>query len=110
MGKDRPAFRFRPDLITPAVTRLIAAVLGAALLTWAGVRASRAGIAHRAELRRSEATLVTFGDWRRRYQPAAAAESIAWRRAWMEVQGLGVIGDERLALTRAISRAAEVAG
>src|SRR6185503_2902230 len=39
-----------------------------------------------------------------------AAESISWRRTLMELQALGVIGDERLALTQAAARAAEASG
>ena len=96
--------------ISPAVTRLVAASIGIALLSWAGFHASKAGVARRAELRQAEAVLATFADWRRRYQPAVAAESIAWRRTWLELRGLGVVGDERLALARALSRAAEAAG
>ena len=94
----------------PATVRLAASVLGAVLLLWAGVRVSRAGAARRAELRRAEVTLATFAEWRRRFEPAVAAESIAWRRTLMELQSLGVIGDERLALTQELSRAGEEAG
>ena len=96
--------------LSPAVTRLAAALVGIALLAWAGLGASRAGVARRAELKQAESVLATFADWRRRYKPAVAAESIAWRRTWFELQGLGVVGDERLALTQAITRAAEAAG
>ncbi len=96
--------------VRPAVTQLAAAALGVALLAWAGVRAASAGDARRSELRQAEATLRTFADWQRRYEPAVAAESIAWRRTWMEVQELGVVGDERLAITQAVARAAEFAG
>ena len=104
------SLRKQAAALNPAVTRLIAAVLGAGLLVWGGIHAARAGTANRAELRRAEATVATFADWRRRYRPAVAAESIAWRRTLMELQALGVIGDERLALTQAIARAAEIAG
>jgi hypothetical protein len=96
--------------VSPAITRLVAAVLGAGLLVWGGLHASRAGTANRAELRRAEATVATFADWRKRYKPAVAAESISWRRTMMELHALGVIGDERLALTQALARAAEVSG
>lgn len=96
--------------ISPAVTRLIAAVLGAGLLGWAGFNASRAGAARRMELAKARTTLATFADWRRRFEPAVAAESIAWRRTWMELHTLGVMGDERLALAHTITRAAESAG
>lgn len=104
------SFRLGDLSFTPAASRLIAAVLSIALLGWAGVRASRAGAARRTDLRRAEATLATFADWRRRYEPAVAAESIMWRRTLMELQSLGVIGDERLALTQMVGRAADVAG
>lgn len=96
--------------ISPPVTRLVAAVLGIIVLAWAGLGASRAGAARRAELRQAESVLTTFADWKRRYKPAVAAESIAWRRTWLELKGLGVVGDERLALAQAITRAAESAG
>jgi hypothetical protein len=96
--------------LTPAVTRLAAAIVGIAVLAWGGLRASRAGFERRAALRQAETTLATFADWRSRYRPAVAAESIAWRRAWMEVRDLGVLGDERLAVTQHVARAAEFAG
>ena len=103
-------FAIRRVSLTPGATRLAAALAGIAMLAFAGMRASRAGGERRAELRRAEATLATFADWRSRYRPAVAAESIAWRRAWMEVRDLGVLGDERLALTQHVARAAEYAG
>jgi hypothetical protein len=96
--------------ISPAITRLAAAIIGIGVLMWAGLAASRAGSARRAELRQAQSVLATFADWRRRYQPAVAAESIAWRRTMLEIQALGVVGDERLGLARALSRAAETAG
>lgn len=96
--------------VSPAATRLVAAVLGIAILSWAGFSASRAGAARRADLRQAESVLATFADWRQRFKPAVAAESIAWRRTWFDLQGLGVVGDERLALTRALTRAAEASG
>lgn len=96
--------------VTPTVTRLAAAILGIAILAWAGSRASRAGFERRAALRQAQSTLATFADWRKRYRPAVAAESIAWRRAWMEVRDLGILGDERLAMTQHVARAAEFAG
>ncbi len=96
--------------VAPTITRLVAAVLGTLLLGWAGIRASRAGFERRLELRETEATLATFSEWQRTYQPAVAAESIAWRRTWMALQDLGVAGDERLALTQGVARAAEFAG
>lgn len=96
--------------LTPTVTRLAAAILGIVILAWAGSRASQAGFERRAALRQARTTLATFDDWRSRYRPAIAAESIAWRRAWMEVRDLGVLGDERLAVTQHVARAAEYAG
>ena len=96
--------------LTPTITRLAAAILGIAMLAWAGTRASRAGFERRAALREARATLATFADWRSRYRPAVAAESIAWRRAWMEVRDLGVLGDERLTVTQHVARSAEYAG
>lgn len=95
---------------SPAVTRLIACLLGIGLLTPAGYSASKAGAARRVELRQADSVLATFAEWRRRFKPAVAAESIAWRRTLLELEGLGVRGDERLALTRAVARAAEAAG
>jgi hypothetical protein len=97
-------------VITPALTRLIAALLGVMVLAWAGIRATKSGNARRADLKRAETTLGTFVEWRRRFEPAVAAESIAWRRTLMELQALGVIGDERLAVTQVVGRAAEVSG
>lgn len=94
----------------PALSRLVAAVAAAAVLAWVGVRASGQRAQRQAELRRDSALLATFADWRARYQPAVAAESISWRRTWMELQDLGVVGDERLALTRTLARLAEESG
>lgn len=108
MAFDRAAVKSMGS--NPTVTRLAAAALGAVLLLWSGVRVSRADSARQAELKRAQATLATFAEWKRRYEPAVAAESIAWRRTLMELQALGVIGDERLALTKSVSRAAEAAG
>ena len=99
--------RFRPS---PAVTRLVAAAVGTLLLFFAGLRARRAGDERRAQLRAAETTLATFADWRRRFQPAVAAESISWQRAWMEVRDLGVVGDERVGLMQHVARSAEFAG
>ena len=95
---------------SPAVTRLAAAMLGTVLLTAAAMRAAKRGHERRAELRAADSTLVTFAEWRRRYRPAVAAESIGWQRAWMEVRDLGVVGDERVAITQRVARAAEFAG
>ena len=93
-----------------SATRVVAALVSAVVLLWAGIQVSRAGAGRRESLKRAEATLATFAEWRRRYEPAIAAESISWRRTLMELQALGVIGDERLSLTQAVARAAEEAG
>lgn len=100
--------RFRS--IDPATTRLAAAVLATVVLGWTGLRVSRSGAERRAELNRARSTLATFASLRQKYEPAVAAESIAWRRTWMELQELGVVGDERLAITQSVARAAEAAG
>jgi hypothetical protein len=94
----------------PEVSQLVAALAGIALLVWGGLSAARAADVRVAELDRARSTLATFAQWRRRFQPAVAAESIAWRRTQLELQDLGVIGDERLALTRSVARAAEISG
>ena len=96
--------------VDPAITRLVCAVIAVGLLGWAGLRARQRGDAARAELRTVRAALDEFASLRQRYRPAAAAESISWRRTWMELQALGVVGDERLASTQQVARAAEVAG
>ena len=96
--------------VDPALTRLIAAVVGIGVLVWGGLAASRAGAARRAELKQLQGVLSTFEGWRRPYRPAMAAESIAWRRTMLQLQSLGVVGDERLALTRSITLDAEAAG
>ena len=110
MALDLSAFQLKGRTISPTMSRIVAALLSVAVLAWGGSRVSRGSAARRSELKRAEATLATFADWRRRFQPAVAAESISWRRTLMELQSLGVIGDERLALTQAVGRAAEAAG
>lgn len=107
---DLKALRFKVPTVQPAATVLVAALLSVALLAWAGTRAAAAASARQSELRRSETALRDFAELRRRYEPAVAAESIAWRRTLMELHDLGVLGDERLAVTQAVSRAAEAAG
>jgi hypothetical protein len=96
--------------IDPAVTRLAVALLAIGLLGAAGYRAARRASASRGDLRTAEATLASFADLRKRYSPAVAAESIAWRRTLMELQDLGIVGDERLATAQFLARAAESAG
>ena len=96
--------------LRPVHSLIAAAAAAVVLLTWSGVRVSRAETQRRTELRRADATLAAFAELRGRYEPAVAAESIAWRRTWMELRELGVAGDERLALTQRVARAAELAG
>lgn len=96
--------------IRPVHSLLAAGLVALGLLGWSAVRSSRVEAARRVELRRASAALATFADLRQRYTPAVAAESIAWRRTWMELRELGVSGDERLELTQRVARAAELAG
>jgi hypothetical protein len=96
--------------VDPAVTRFAVGLIAIGLLGWAGLRAGRRAAASRDALRGVEASLASFADLRRRYSPAVAAESIAWRRTLMELQDLGVVGDERLATAQFLARAAESAG
>jgi hypothetical protein len=96
--------------VDPAWTRLIAATLACVLLIWSGLGPWRIRAIRREQRKQADATLATFAGWRRTYQPAIAAESISWRRTFLELQALGVVGDERLAMTRYVSRAAEEAG
>jgi hypothetical protein len=96
--------------VDPGLTRLVAAVLAAGVLAWSGLRVAKAGDARRAELKRAQSTLASFATLRQKYTPAVAAESIAWRRTWMELRDLGIVGDERLRMTQAVLRAAEAAG
>jgi len=96
--------------VDPAMMRIAAAVVGSVFLLWGGIRAARVGDARRAELKGVETTLATFADWRRRFEPAAVAESIGWRRTALALQDLGVVGDERLAITQTVGRIAEDAG
>lgn len=97
-------------MLRPAVTLLAAGVLATGLLAWSGLRASRLVSARRLEVRRARTTLEAFASLRRRYEPAVAAESISWRRTMSQLRELGVVGDERLAMTQRIARAAEDAG
>jgi hypothetical protein len=92
------------------IVRLLCAVIAIAMLGWVALRARERGAAARTELRAARAALDEFASLRQRYRPAAAAESISWRRTWMELQELGVVGDERLASTQQVARAAESAG
>lgn len=102
--------RMRLDEVTPAHSRFVFAALSAMLLAWTVARVTRTGNAHRAALREARASIAVLDSWRRGFQPPAAAESLAWRRATMKANELGITGDERLELTQAISRAAEAAG
>ena len=96
--------------IRPEFFLIGASVLSAALLTWSGLRAARADASRSLELTRARATIDAFTSLRRRYEPAVATESIAWRRTWLQLRELGVSGDERLAVTERVARAAETAG
>jgi hypothetical protein len=96
--------------VSPALTRLVCALVAIGLLGWAAARARQRGDVARSELRTIRTALDEFASLRQRYRPAVAAESIAWRRTWMELQALGVVGDEKLASTQQVARAAEVAG
>ena len=96
--------------IDPAITRVAVGLIAIGVLGWAGLRAARRAAATRNELRAAETALASFAELRQRYSPAVAAESIAWRRTWMELQDLGVVGDERLATAQFLARAAESAG
>jgi hypothetical protein len=102
--------RLRLDEVTPAHSRFAFAAVSAILLAWTAARVTRTGNAHRAALRDARASIAVLDEWRRGFQPPAAAESLAWRRAAMDASELGIAGDERLELTRAVSRAAEAAG
>jgi hypothetical protein len=94
----------------PQVALIVAGVVAIAILASSGVRSWRLDSGRRQELRRAESTLATFAALRQRYEPAVAAESIAWRRTWLQLQELGVGPDERLTLTQRIAGAAEAAG
>jgi len=96
--------------LTPQVTLIAAAAVAVAAFAFAGVRAWRVDKARQQELQRAESALASFSELRRRYVPAVAAESIAWRRAMLEVQELGVGTADRLALTQRLTRSAEDAG
>lgn len=104
-----PAGGFRTSVIDPAWTRLAASVLATVLLAWTGTRVWRTASIRHEQLKQAEATLQTFATWRRVYEPAVAAESVAWRRTMLELHALGT-GDDRLAVTRYIARAAEESG
>jgi hypothetical protein len=96
--------------LRPQVALIVAGAAALVLLAFSGVRAWRLDTARRQDLRRAESTLESFAELRRRYEPAVAAESIAWRRTWMQLRELGVGADERLSLTQRVTRSAEAAG
>ena len=75
-----------------------------------GYRAWKLDAARQLELRRAQSVLSSFADLRRQYVPAVAAESIAWRRAWLQLQELGVGNEPALSLTQRVTRSAEDAG
>lgn len=96
--------------IDPAISLIAAGVLAIGLLTWTGLRSSKAASSRKAAVTAARAELSAFEDLQRRYSPAVAAESLSWRQTWMRVMDLGVMGSDRLGLTGAVSRAAEDAG
>ena len=96
--------------IDPAISLLAAAAVAIGLLTWSGVRSSKAASARKAAVAAANSELAAFQDLQRRYSPAVAAESLSWRQTWMRVVDLGVLGGDRLGLTGAVSRSAEEAG
>lgn len=100
----------RSPSLDPALLRTFVATIAIALFAWAGVRTWRATAATRRDLARANSTLASYADLRRKYQPAVAAESIAWRQTWTQVLELGVVGDERMTMAHTITRAAEAAG
>jgi hypothetical protein len=102
--------RLRLASLSPAHSRFAFAAVSAILLAWTAARVTRAGNAHRAALSDTRQTIAMLDSWRRGFEAPAPAESLAWRRAALDANELGIAGDERLALTQAISRAAESAG
>lgn len=110
MGTGASPVRVRLPKLDPAVTLIAAAVVAISLLTWSGLRSGRAAATRKAELTRVRAELAGFEDLNRRYAPAVAAESLSWRRTWLELRDLGVLGDDRLGMTGAVSRSAEASG
>jgi hypothetical protein len=96
--------------LKPQVTMMAASVVAVLVLGWSGYRASRLAATRTLDVRRAQSTLEAFAGLRQRYEPAAAAESIAWRRTLLQLRELGVVGDERLTVTQHVARAAEAAG
>ena len=95
----------------PPVVLLAVAVFALVLLAGVGIRAWKLDSARQVDLRRAESVLSSFADLKRRYVPAVAAESIAWRRTWLDLQELGVGSSEQpLVLTQRVARSAEDAG
>ena len=105
-----PATASAKKAVDPAILRLLVATLAVALFAWGGTRSWRAKSAVQRDLDHANTTLSSFADLRRKYQPAVAAESISWRRTWMAVLELGVVGDERMTMAHSITRSAESAG
>lgn len=105
-----PRLSFRLPKLLPEVSLVAAAAIAIALLTWSGLRSGKAASLRKAELSRVRADLAGFEDLNRRYAPAVAAESLSWRQTWLQLRELGVVGDERLATTRTVTRTAEASG
>ena len=112
MTPSMPSFAsaIRLPRLDPALSLLLAGIATIAVLTWSGLRSSRAAAERRAAAIRARAELAGFEDLRRRYSPAVAAESLSWRHTWLRLQDLGLLANDRLGLTGAVSRAAEDAG
>lgn len=106
----RPSLSLPWRSVDPAYTLIAAALVVIAVVTWAGLRASRAATARKGELAQVQAQLAGFEDLNRRFAPAVAAESLSWRQTWLQLRERGVFGDDRLGMTRTIAAAAEGAG
>lgn len=104
------ASRFSLPKMDPALSLIVAAMLAIGLLTWSGLRSSRAAAARKAAVSSARTELAAFEDLQRRYSPAVAAESLSWRQTWIRVMDLRLMGNDRLGLTGAVSRSAEDAG
>jgi hypothetical protein len=94
----------------PPVVLLAISVLALVFVGAVGFRAWKLDSSRQTELRRAQSALSSFADLRRQYVPAVAAESIAWRRTWLQLQELGVGSDQPITLTQRVARTAEDAG
>ncbi len=96
--------------LRPEIVLVVAAAIALVVVALQGLRLARLTAARQQDVDRAEATLKVFADLRSRYRPAVAAESIAWRRAWLQVRELGAGGGDRLNLTQRLTQSAEDAG